>query len=160
MQQLRILTAMNNSREEQALQALVYRSVSTGTHTNVELDRLLVDATVHNRMNSVTGALLYDGHRFLQYIEGPADSLARVLARIENSRKHAGLQVLFRGGVRQRHFWNWSMACRHADASLVQRLEGARWTERAHPHLLDESDGNAGLGMLSDFWQLDPPDRC
>lgn len=150
---------MNSPRKE-ALQALVYRSVSTGSLANAELDRLLVDATVHNRMYNVTGALLYDGYRFLQYIEGPLDSLARVLERIESSAKHASLQVLFRGEISQRHFWNWSMACRHADASMVQRLEGARWTERAHPNLLDEQDGNAGLRMLSDFWQIDPPERC
>ncbi|OUL17036.1 hypothetical protein B0X78_02410, partial [bacterium AM6] len=98
--------------------------------------------------------------RFLQYIEGPAEGLGRVLSRIERARKHSGLEVLFRGGIGERHFWNWSMACRHADASLVQCLEGARWTERAHPHLLDEANANSGLRMLSDFWRLDPPASC
>lgn len=154
-----MLTTMNNSREE-GLQALVYRSASAGSLTNPDLDRLLVDASVHNRMHNVTGALLYDGHRFLQYIEGPPDSLGRVLTRIEKSGKHANVQVLFRGAIAQRHFWNWSMACRHADASMVQRLEGARWTERAHPHLLDETDGNAGLRMLSEFWHAAAPEPC
>lgn len=142
--------------ESQSLHALVYTSSSVGL-SNADLERLLVDASLHNRIHSVTGALLYDGRKFLQYIEGPSNGLERVFARIQSSSKHAGLEVLFQGGIAERHFWNWSMACRHAEASMIQRLEGTRWTERAHPHLLDEADTNAGLRLLSDFWLIDPP---
>lgn len=151
-----MLFAMSNLQSPK-LQALVYRSSSIGGLTNPEIERLMVDAVIHNRTHSVTGALLYDGRRFFQYIEGPADGLARVLARIEASRRHSGIEILFRGEILERHFWNWSMACRHADASVVQRLEEARWTERAHPHLLDDAHANSGLRMLSDFWHIDPP---
>lgn len=153
------LCSMSNS-QSQELHALVYRSKSVGDLTNPDLERLLVDAIVHNRTHSVTGALLYDGHRFFQYIEGPVDGIALVMARIEAASKHAGIEILFRGAIAERHFWNWSMACRHADASLVQRLEEARWTQRAYPHLLEEGGTNSGLSMLSEFWHVDSPAPC
>lgn len=153
------LWAMSNF-QSQELQALVYRSASVGGLSNSDLERLLVDAVVHNRTHSVTGALLYDGQRFFQYIEGPIDGLTRVMARIEASTKHSRVEILFRGPIAERHFWNWSMACRHADASLVQRLEEARWTERAYPHLLEDGSTNSGLTMLSEFWHVDSPSPC
>lgn len=139
------------------IHALVYASRAAGALSNAYLERILVDASIHNRQHDVTGALLYDGVRFLQYIEGPPAGLAAAFARIQAASKHTGIQVLVQGAIAQRHFWNWSMACRHADASLIQRLESARWTERAHPHLLDDGQANEGLQLLSTFWNADPP---
>jgi hypothetical protein len=39
----------------------------------------------------VTGALLVDGQRFFQYIEGPPDGLEAVRRRIHDSRSHAAV---------------------------------------------------------------------
>ena len=139
------------------IHALVYTSSAAGGLANTDLERILVDASIHNRQHDVTGALLYDGARFLQYIEGPQAGLDAVFARINASSKHAGVATLVTGAIAERHFWNWSMACRHADASMIQRLESARWTERAHPHLLDGAQTNEGLQLLSAFWHADPP---
>lgn len=143
--------------EQTEVNALVYASRVVGGIGNADLEQILVDASVHNRMHSVTGALLYDGFRFFQYIEGPLEGLAAVFERIKQSRKHADIDVLFTGRIAERHFWNWSMACQHADASLIQRLEASRWTERAHAHLLEDAEENEGLRLLSDFWHSDPP---
>ncbi|MEG2803155.1 BLUF domain-containing protein [Stenotrophomonas sp.] len=143
--------------QSSAIHALAYTSRAVGGLTNADLERILVDASITNRAHDVTGALLYDGFRFLQYIEGPEAGLQAVLARIEAARSHAGIEMLVNGPVPERHFWNWSMACRHAQASMIQRLERARWTERAHPHLLDQGEVNEGLALLSAFWQQDPP---
>jgi hypothetical protein len=143
--------------EQTQVHALVYASRAVAGIRNADLEQILVDASVHNRMHSVTGALLYDGFRFFQYIEGPLEGLDAVFERIKLSCKHADIDVLFNGSVAERHFWNWSMACRHAEASLIQRLEASRWTERAHSHLLDSSEENGGLRLLSDFWHSDPP---
>lgn len=140
-----------------ALHALVYTSRAAGGLSNADLERILIDASIHNRQQDVTGALLYDGARFLQYLEGPQAGLDNVFARIDASSKHAGIEVLVTGAIAERHFWNWSMACRHADASVIQRLESARWSERAHPHLLDGAQSNTGLQVLSAFWHADPP---
>ena len=140
--------------------ALVYISQSAYGLSNLDLEEILVDASAQNRLADVTGALLYDGLSFLQYIEGPAAGIASVLARIQRSRRHANLRVLADGGVAQRYFWNWSMACRHADASMIQRLEAARWGDRAHPHLREDSAHNDGLRLLSEFWAAAPPEHC
>lgn len=36
-----------------------------------QIDDLTRDAAAHNLIAGVTGVLLCDGHRFLQYIDGP-----------------------------------------------------------------------------------------
>lgn len=143
--------------EQPEVHALVYASRAVGGIRNGDLEQILVDASLHNRMHSVTGALLYDGFRFFQYIEGPLEGLEAVFERIKLSTKHAHIDVLFTGRIAERHFWNWSMACRHANASLIQRLEASRWTERAHSHLLENAEDNDGLRLLSHFWHSDPP---
>ena len=100
---------------------------------------------------------MFDGLAFLQYIEGPQPAIATVFARVEASRRHSDIRVLARGQVDARYFTRWSMACRHVDASMIQRLEALRWTDRAHPRLLAGSEANSGLGLLHAFWVQDPP---
>ncbi len=78
---------------------------------NADLERTLVDASIHNRQHGVTGVLLYDGVRSLQYFEGPPAGLEAGSARIQAASKHTGIQVLVQGAIAQRHFWSWSMAC-------------------------------------------------
>lgn len=139
------------------LHALVYISRSALGLTNAELEDILAASSARNRSLDVTGALLFDGLAFLQYIEGPQPAIATVFARVEASRRHSDIRVLARGQVDARYFTRWSMACRHVDASMIQRLEASRWTDRAHPRLLAGSEANSGLGLLHAFWVQDPP---
>ena len=105
--------------------ALAYASRSSSDLQNADLEAILVDASAQNRIADVTGVLLYDGTSFLQYLEGPDEGVASVFDRIKRSSRHADIRVLFSGEVSERYFWNWSMACQHADASLIQRIEAA-----------------------------------
>jgi Sensors of blue-light using FAD len=43
---------------------------------------------------SLAGVLLFDGHRFCQWLEGPADSLARVRESITRDPRHEFMSVL------------------------------------------------------------------
>lgn len=134
------------------LHALVYVSDAAGVLDNAYLDSILVDATTLNRVAEVTGVLLFDGQRFLQYMEGSEAAVRAAFLRVQRSRRHFGIRVLMQGEVAQRHFGKWSMACRHADASILQRIERARWDARAVPQLDADSEGNQGLALLQAFW--------
>ena len=74
--------------------AVAYVSTAVAGRTPADLDRLLIDARAHNRMEGVTGVLLHDGHRFFQYFEGPPAGVEKIYARIRDSRMHVGLQEL------------------------------------------------------------------
>jgi Sensors of blue-light using FAD len=47
-----------------------------------------------NAEMSLTGVLLFDGHRFCQWLEGPAASLARVRESITHDPRHEFMSVL------------------------------------------------------------------
>jgi len=89
------------------LHALVYCSNAVSGLTLAQVDGLARDAAAHNLIAGVTGVLLTDGKRFLQYIEGPEDGVAAACARITYARSHADIVELGRslGGARRFPYW-------------------------------------------------------
>lgn len=91
------------------LHALVYSSQVAPGLTLSQIDDLARDAAEHNRIGGVTGVLLTDGKRFLQYLEGPEDGVAVAYARICNATSHSGIVELARSLGAPRRFPYWSM---------------------------------------------------
>ncbi len=58
-----------------SLHAIAYASEARADLRQPIFDRLLADATAFNRVAGVTGVLMFDGSRFLQYLEGPQDGI-------------------------------------------------------------------------------------
>ena len=71
-----------------SLHAIAYASEARADLQTTDLDRLLADATAFNRVAGVTGVLMFDGSRFLQYLEGPEDGIDSVYQRIVNARSY------------------------------------------------------------------------
>lgn len=92
-----------------ALQAVAYISNALSDLSIDGVDDLVVSAAAQNKIAGVTGVLLYDGQRFLQYIEGPEDGISLVYSRILNARSHADVVELARGRVPERRFPYWAM---------------------------------------------------
>lgn len=140
------------------LKVLVYASQAREGLANADLDTILDDAAALNAAAGITGVLLFDGQRFLQYLEGPADSVSVAFFRVQRSRRHSQIEVLMEGeSLAGRVFGAWSMACRHASPSLMQRLLRAKWEHLALPHLHAEGDADSGLTLLRGFWRGDSP---
>ena len=138
------------------LHAYAYVSTAREGLDVPELDALLADATAFNRMAGVTGALMFDGSRFLQYIEGPRDGLASVHARIGNARRHGSIIQLAAGPIPNRWFPRWTMANRHVDAatldSIVAEITNTPWKER-HAYVLPVAQADAQGRALC--WSFD-----
>ena len=109
-----------------SLHAIAYASEARADLQTTDLDRLLADATAFNRVAGVTGVLMFDGSRFLQYLEGPEDGIDSVYQRIANARSHGQLKVLCRAPVAQRH----SRAGRWGPGALIQNC----WYRSSTPH--------------------------
>jgi hypothetical protein len=90
-----------------SLHALVYCSNAVSGLTLAHIDHLARDAAAHNLIAGVTGVLLTDGNKFLQYIEGPEDGLSVAYARICDAKSHTGIVELARsvGGPRRFPYW-------------------------------------------------------
>ncbi len=135
--------------------AVAYVSTAVAGLTLADLDHLLVDARAHNSLEGVTGVLLHDGQRFFQYFEGPEEGVARIYARIRDSRMHVGLEELRNGPAEQLYFTRWHMGSSRAEGSVLQELSSRQWRQEAGYLREDVAlAGNPqGLRELLAFWE-------
>lgn len=91
------------------LRAIAYVSKVLPDLSAERLHVLVEDAARFNKLAGVTGVLLHDGDRFLQYIEGPPDGIDSVYERILQAGSHIDIVELARGRLGQRQFPYWSM---------------------------------------------------
>jgi methanogenic corrinoid protein MtbC1 len=100
-----------------SLAKLVYRSRAVRRLAAQDLYKLARDAQSRNRAESITGLVLYDDDRFFQWLEGPADSLARIMQSIYSDPRHADIEVLENRPTTARVFGDWSMKLISSDQS-------------------------------------------
>jgi hypothetical protein len=81
----------------------------------------------HNRSRGITGALLFDGERFCQLLEGSEGELVPLMSRIEGDERHVAIRTLHRGPAGSRALRSWRSG----------------YCESAHD--LDAFDGAQGL---------------
>ena len=86
------------------IRAVVYASQAAEGLSIDRLKALVADAARFNKLAGVTGVLLHDGTRFVQYFEGPEDGVASVYERVLQSASHTDVVELARGRVSTRQF--------------------------------------------------------
>lgn len=92
------------------LMRVLYVSVIKPGLTNSDFERLVNSSRRRNRQLDLTGALLVcDGH-FVQVLEGDADAVAEMMAKIERDRRHHCLRVEEKTQIQRRLFAHWDMA--------------------------------------------------
>lgn len=109
------------------LHALVYCSRAIPGLTFDQIDDLAKDAAAHNAIAGVTGVLLTDGKRFLQYIEGPEEGVALAYSRIINATSHLGVVELGRSEGGRRRFPYWSMRWLPVETEHIRIAEVSDW---------------------------------
>lgn len=107
--------------------ALAYSSLPTRPMGATELGNLLLKARLFNASQGVSGVLLHDHERFLQYLEGPPEGVEKVWQKVSVSPLHGELVVLMREPIETRVFADWQMGCLEAPSSLLQRLANEQW---------------------------------
>lgn len=110
------------------LRAIAYTSVAFEGIQAAHIDRILLAASSFNKVAGVTGALMFDGTRFLQYFEGPQDGVASVYQRVLNARSHLFLRELATGTVPARHFPRWGVASAAIDPHALTHIIEKPWT--------------------------------
>lgn len=81
---------------ERIAQALYVSRMAPDCDSTVVKDIVAV-ARRHNPAHGITGALMFDGERFSQLIEGPAEAIHELMQRITQDPRHTDLRVLFNG---------------------------------------------------------------
>ncbi len=105
---------------------LLYISSSDPRGVPIDLAALLAQSQRNNARAGVSGLLYSDARRFLQVLEGAADQVEAIFARIQVDPRHRALVLLSRRGIAAREFGDWSMAMRQPGDShdaFAKRVE-------------------------------------
>lgn len=101
------------------LRQLIYCSDACEPMETPALQSILDGARSRNAELGITGMLLYSNGRFLQVLEGDADLVDVLYAKIANDPRHGHVRTVMSRSIKERDFPNWSMAYRALSASDV-----------------------------------------
>lgn len=133
------------------LKYIAYLSTCNQPLATDAVDKILASAQAYNKKVGVTGALLYDENNFIQYIEGPEESITDVFSRICAASQHNRILQLGSDKIQSRIFDQWHMGFCRAPHSAIQTLTHANW-EKSLSAIENTSTENDGLGLLLDYW--------
>lgn len=96
---------------QQGLHCFLYQSYFTpGMDISCVAD-IVKTARSFNKLHHITGMLVFDGLRFCQYIEGPAEPLQLLIGKIGQDPRHQRFTPKHQAALEgERRFSNWSMA--------------------------------------------------
>ncbi|WP_426210264.1 BLUF domain-containing protein [Massilia sp. TWP1-3-3] len=116
-----------------SINQLIYLSQATRKMSAEDLYAIQKTAKANNEPLDVTGSLFYNGGWFLQVLEGPALSLAKLYKKIELDPRHKNSRVIYNEPATFRTFPRWNMNMtnlddRQADKydELVEVIEAAQ----------------------------------
>jgi hypothetical protein len=89
---------------------IVYCSRSAAGVDDVAVNRIIEVSRKRNPAQGITGLLVFGSGIFFQWLEGPRDSVTRLMAKIRGDARHDTIVVLSEGEeVRERLFPTWDM---------------------------------------------------
>lgn len=93
------------------LERLVYESHATGsTGSLLNLATILAESQRNNDRDGLTGVLAAHDERYVQVVEGGAETLDLLLRRLQLDPRHRDVRLLERRPIETRIFAGWSMA--------------------------------------------------
>ena len=132
---------------EENLHLVIYVSTAVQKFDMAELDKLLSRSRAWNADHDITGMLLYYDGNFMQALEGPPDSVEKVLARVRSDTRHYGMILMVNETTTIRRFAGWHMGFRRPKEDALP--EG--WSDFLHRYNERETDGDIAMSMLESF---------
>ncbi|WP_431257498.1 BLUF domain-containing protein [Roseateles chitinivorans] len=108
------------------LRRILYVSSMAEGMTDQVLKHIVAVAQINNRRLDITGALAIAPGVFAQVLEGPAEDIARTLARIERDERHVGLRLLLDEPIVLRLFDRWRMQLLVDDGAARLAIEATQ----------------------------------
>ena len=113
---------------------LYYSELNDGIKIS-EIPKIVKLARIFNNREKITGILIFDGFRFVQYIEGPSDALIQLSEKISNDNRHRNFNVrLISHSNHSRIFNEWSLGYfiieDHETLDFIKYLTGKNALER------------------------------
>ena len=101
---------MNEIYGQVMLKQCVYVSHQTREFSIEDLRNLLQKSRENNNLHNITGLLLFDRPLFLQVLEGPPDSVEKIMKAIMADKRHRDIDIIYTNeNLVEREFSHWSM---------------------------------------------------
>lgn len=102
------------------MRQIIYRSTTTADsgRASDDIPAILAQAVARNGIDGITGLLYTEDDSFLQAIEGPEESMADLLDRLEADDRHRNIRILVERGIDEREFGDWTMIYRDRRESI------------------------------------------
>ena len=96
---------------------LIYVSTAAGPVTTAVTGTILRSAQAHNAASGITGVLCQGQGVYLQVLEGGAEQIDALYARILLDKRHRNVVLREREDIARRRYGNWAMA--HVDMTQL-----------------------------------------
>jgi hypothetical protein len=106
------------------MEYIVYVSTAKRLMNEEELLDILTVSRTKNKINNITGMLLYAQGTFIQVLEGEKENLDDLFQSIEKDNRHKNIIKLITGVITQRNFSDWTMAFASVNAETLIEFEG------------------------------------
>ena len=133
-----------------ALVHCIYTSVQTHPLSAAELAKLVHDSRLRNEENGITGILLHAGDTFFQVLEGPAEMVEQLYAKILVDPRHKRITRIIYEPIARRYFEDSKMTLATlSPQELAEMLQEKDSKQREH--LLEGLDEGRAKRLLRAF---------
>lgn len=93
------------------MHSLLYLSHNgiTDKLSNQEVHAISHKSVISNKRKDITGALIFTGTHFCQFLEGPDDAVSSLVDKIRLDPRHSDIRIVHQESVTVRRFASWSM---------------------------------------------------
>jgi hypothetical protein len=122
------------------LKRLIYSSISSKEVGFDTVGEILTQAVSKNKENEITGMLVYDGHHFLQCIEGDDLAIDALWQKLNIDPRHHSLHINGEEQDEKRLFSSWNMGYMnnsHEIQGMIRKVTGresASLETLSYPH--------------------------
>lgn len=94
-----------------AMRSLLYMSYNgiADELANQEVQAISHKSIISNKRKDITGALIFTGSHFCQFLEGPDEAVSSLAYKIRRDQRHSDIWVVHQEAVTVRRFASWSM---------------------------------------------------
>jgi hypothetical protein len=101
---------LHSVAQDYEIDQILYCSLATEPFSTSALDKLVQHAGSLNKLDRITGMLMYGDGVFLQLLEGPPEAIGQLWSRLLRDKRHYGMvQLYHRREVEARVCDNWAM---------------------------------------------------
>ena len=91
------------------LYRIIYLSSAVSTFNKVEKEDMLLKAKAYNKLNNITGILIYFDGNFIQILEGEKENVIELYNKIQADKRHKNIIKVIEDQIKKRQFEEWNM---------------------------------------------------